>query len=111
MSTLTLRAAPRAEEFLAYKVWQDARGEGADVMTGVAWVLTRQGWDRTEFITPPDADFSLARAVAVDVVAGTRPDPTHDSNAYYPVYMMPPVWERRATFRVQIGNFRFYRLT
>lgn len=93
-------------------VWEDAQREGRDVMLGVAWVLCREGSPGGPVPAPPvlDPEYAMAKAVVVDVLMHTAPDPTLGANVYYPVYSIPPVWERQAEFKVQIGNFRFYRL-
>lgn len=109
--TLTL-ATIDGPERLARWLCAVVGDEGQAAMTGVAWAWRNAGGLPTgPAPTPPSGPvMALARMIADDVLRGCVPDPTGGANAWYEVWMMPPVWERRAQFRVQIGNYRFYYL-
>lgn len=115
MATLSMTRLSR-KELLARWLMAEVYGEEQAVIVAVAWVAVRAGLVSTSpAVVVPTTEI---QSIAAEVLAGTGrcpspiavPDPTDGANAYYPVWMMPPVWERQAQFKIQIGNYRFYYL-
>lgn len=60
-------------------------------------------------VTSADPQFSKARTIASAIIGGGL-DTTDNADSYYARDIPPPSWCARATFTVQIGAHRFYRV-
>jgi hypothetical protein len=57
-----------------------------------------------------DPEFALAMSIARKAADGSLEDLTGNADSYYADSISPPYWVAHATFTVQIGHHRFYRV-
>jgi N-acetylmuramoyl-L-alanine amidase len=126
-------------DIVARTMWGEARGAGVEGMTAVAAVIGNRAanprwwgsdlisvcqkpwqfscWNvddpnlpKLEAVDASDPQFAEALVIAASLVAGTLLDPTNNADSYYDLSIPAPSWAGDATFTVQIGNMRFYRV-
>jgi spore germination cell wall hydrolase CwlJ-like protein len=133
---LGLRDPARAPEVLrqanclAYAIYFEARGESRLGQIAVAQVvlnrlrhprypkticavITDAGqfpWVTGDLTIRSNAQYRLARSIALHVMAGIFADPTGGSTHFYaPALVGAPAWATEAAFTVTIGGHMFFR--
>lgn len=129
-----------AKTIVALTIWGEARGEPAEGILGVAWVIKNRqdhprwwgaDWksvclkpwqfscwnlddpNRAEMLTTAEQSQSYPSCLAVaNEVMGAEPpaDPTGGADSYFAVSIPTPVWAEASAFTRRIGTQRFYKV-
>ncbi|MBP3687014.1 MAG: cell wall hydrolase [Alphaproteobacteria bacterium] len=122
-------------DYLARTIWGEARGEGARGMQAVGNVIMNRvkagGWygasikdvvlkpyqfsawnvgdlNRAKMLNATPAQLSTARKIAEQLQSGALPDITGGATNYHATGISP-LWAKKMTKTVQIGNHIFYK--
>lgn len=126
-------------EILARTCWGEARNQGEQGMQAVANVIINRAndpkwwgndirsvclkpwqfscWNAGDpnrekmlAVTPADAEYRVAEALAQRAISGALPDITHGATSYYAKSMpIPPMWARDKVPVAEIGSHLFYK--